>query len=155
MALYTFSIDNVALVASTAKTVIELGTTANTRAKIIEWWVEAIGTKVNAEPIKIEVGRFSAAVTTATTGTASQDEPSDPPPDTVVKHSTTVEGAGSAESGIEIRRLHPQSRTTAARFSQALIGREYVLTVSTFWRIRVTAGEAVNVTVGVRWEEDK
>jgi len=149
MALYTFSIDGLALVAATAKSVLELGTSSTDRAKIVSWWVEFDGATATAVPVKIEVGRFSAAVTTATTGTASKGDPADGANATVVKHSTTTEGAGTAEAGLEIHRIHPQSGIII----QYPLGRETVLAVSTFWRVRCTAAAGVNVTGGVIWEE--
>lgn len=148
-ALYKFSVDGVALVAATAKTVLELGTSSTIRGKIVEWWVEFDGATSTAVPVKVEVGRFSAAVTTATTGTASKADSADGTPGTVVKHTTTTEGAGTAEAGIENHRIHPQSGVIV----QYPLGREDVLAVSTFWRIRCTAAANVNVTVGVWWEE--
>jgi hypothetical protein len=149
MAQYQFSIDGLALVAATAKTAIELGSAATDRAKIVEWWVEYDGVTATAIPVKVEVGRFSAAVTTATTGTPSKLDPADGTAATVVKHSTTTEGAGTAEAGLAIHRIHPQG----GLLRQAPLGREEALAVSTFWRVRCTAAAAVNVTVGVIWEE--
>ena len=149
MALYTFTIDGLALVAATAKTVLELGPAASDRAKIVSWWVEFDGATATAVPVKVEVGRFSAAVTTATTGTAGKYDAAEGTNASVIKHSTTTEGAGAAEAGLEIHRIHPQGGLVV----QYPLGREEVLAVSTFWRIRCTAAAAVNVTAGVIWEE--
>jgi hypothetical protein len=149
MALYQFSVDAVALVAATAKTVIELGTASTDRAKIVEWWVEFDGVSPTAIPVKVEIGRFSATVTTATTGTPSKLDPAEGAAASVVRHTTTTEGAGTAEAGLAIHRFHPQ----AGMVHQSPLGREEVLAVSTFWRVRLTAAAAVNVTVGIVWEE--
>jgi hypothetical protein len=149
MALYTFSIDALALAAATAKTVLEIGVAATDRVKIVAWWVEFDGVTPAAIPVKVEIGRFSAAVTTATTATEKKYDPADAAPSAVVKHSTTVEGAGTAEAGLEIHRIHPQGGLLV----QYPLGREEVLAVSTFWRIRVTAAAIVNVTAGVIREE--
>jgi hypothetical protein len=149
MALYTFSVDAVALVAATAKTILELGSSSSERCKIVSWWVEFDGVTASAIPVKIEQGRFSATVTTATTGTASKYDPADGTPGGVVRHTTTTEGAGTAEAGLEIHRCHPQGGILV----QYPLGRELTLAVSTFWRIRLTAAAAVNATVGVVWEE--
>lgn len=149
MALYTFSVDGVALVAATAKSVIELGTAATDKARIVSWWVEFDGATSTAVPVKIEVGRFSAAVTTATTGTASKYDPGEGTAASVVKHTTSTEGAGTAEAGIENHRVHPQGGILV----QYPLGREYNLAVSTFFRIRLTAAAGVNATVGLIWEE--
>ena len=148
MALYSMSVDAIALVAATAKSIAELGTAANDRAKILEWWVEFDGATATAVPVKIEVGRFSAAVTTATTFTIDKYDPADGAASVTAKHSTTAEGAGTADDAV-IHRVHPQS----GLYIQYPLGREWVLAVSTFWRIRCTAAASVNATFGVTWEE--
>ena len=149
MALYTLTIDALALVAATAKTVLEVGTSASDRARIVSWWVEFDGATSTAVPVKVEVGRFTAAVTTATTGTVSKFDPAEGTASAVVKHSATAEGAGTAEAGLETHRIHPQGGLVV----QYPLGREPVLAVSTFWRIRITAAAGVNVTAGVSFEE--
>lgn len=149
MALYTFTVPNLALVAATAKTCIELGVSSTDRVKIVSWWVEFDGVTSTAVPPDIEVGRFSAAVTTATTGTASKYDPADGASSAVVKHTTAVEGAGTAEAGCENHTVPP----TSGFMVQYPLGREPVLALSTFWRIRITAAAGVNVTCGVTWEE--
>lgn len=149
MALYTFTVDGVALVAATAKSVLELGTAATDRATIVSWWAEFDGATATAVPVKIEVGRFSAAVTTATTGTVAKYSTAEGASATVLKHTTTVEGAGTIEAGAEIHRVHPQGGIVI----QYPLGRELIVALSTFWRIRLTAAAAVNVTVGVVFEE--
>lgn len=149
MALYQFTVDALALAAGVAKTAIELGTAASDRAKVVSVWVEFDGASPTAVPVKVEIGRFSAAVTTATTGTAGKLDPADGTPATVVKHTTTVEGAGTAEAGGEIHRVHPQGGILI----QYPFGRELTLAASTFFRVRLTAAAIVNCTVGVQWEE--
>jgi len=148
MALYWVSVDAVALVASTAKSIFEIGTSASTRAKIVEWWVEFDGVSSSAVPVKIEVGRFSAAVTTATTITPFKYDPADGAAGSTTKHSTATEGAGTA-SDVEIHRVSP----TTGILVQYPLGREITLAVSTFARIRCTAAANVNATFGVIWEE--
>lgn len=149
MALYQFTIDNLALVSATAKTAIELGSSASKRVRLVSFWVEFDGVSASAVPVKVEVGRFSAGVTTATTGTAGKYDAADGTPAATVKHSTTTEGAGTAEAGLEIHRVHPQGGILV----QYPLGRELVLAVSTFLRIRCTAAANVNVTAGIVWEE--
>jgi hypothetical protein len=149
MALHTFSIDANPVAAATAETIIEVGTSSGNRAKIVEWWVEFDGVTATAIPVKVEVGRFSAAITTGTTGTSSKYDPADATPESVIKHTVTTEGAGTAEAGIEIHRIHPQG----GFLKQYPLGRETVLAASTFWRIRVTAAAIVNVTAGVTVED--
>lgn len=148
MALYALSIDGIALVAATAKTLAELGTASTNRAKIVEWSVTFDGVTASAIPVKIEVGRFSAAVTTATTLAGFKLDAGDGTAATTAKHTTTVEGAGTA-SDVFIYRVPP----TGGFVMQYPLGRELVLAVSTFSRIRCTAAAAVNATFHIVWEE--
>jgi len=148
MALYTLTIDAVALAAATARSVIELATSTTERVRIVSWWVEFDGVASTAVPVKVELGRFSAAVVTATAGTVSKLDPGEGATTAVVKHTTTDEGTGTAEAGLETHRIHPQGGLVI----QYPLGREPVLAVSTFWRIRVTAAAAVNVTAGIVFE---
>lgn len=148
MALYSMSVDGIALVAATAKSIAELGTASTDRARIVEWSVTFDGVTATAIPVKVEVGRFSAAVTTATTFTADKLDPADGAPAAVAKHTTTTEGAGTADD-VKIFRVPP----TGGLVMQYPLGREWVMAVSTFWRIRLTAAAAVNATFHVVWEE--
>lgn len=148
MALYFLSVDAIALVAATAKSVLELGTPATDRAKIKEFWIDFDGVTATAVPVKVEIGRFSAAVTTATTLAGAKLDPADGTAAVVAKHSTTVEGAGTA-SDVLIRRIPP----TSGYHYVAPLGQELTLAVSTFYRIRITAAAGVNVAFGCIWEE--
>lgn len=148
-ALYSVSVDAIALVAATAKSVFELGTSASDRVRIVQWSVEFDGNTSTAVPVKIEVGRFSAAVTTATTQAGAQLDLADGTASSTTKHSTTVEGAGTFTAGGEIHRVSP----TSGVLIQYPLGREWVIPVSAFYRIRCTAPANVNASFCVIWEE--
>lgn len=149
MSLYVASVDAVALVAATAKSVLEIATPATMDLRIVEWWVDFDGVSASAVPVKVEVGRFSAAVTTATTITPSKfTNTAAPASVSTTKHSTTAEGAGTATDVI-IKRISP----TSGFHYVAPLGRELYLPLSGFYRIRLTAAAIVNATVGVIWEE--
>lgn len=148
-ALYTVSIDAIALVAATAKSLFELATPASARARIVQWWVEFDGVTASAVPVKIEVGRFSAAVTTATTLAGGALDLADVTSLMTTKHSTTAEGAGTFTAGGEIHRVSP----TSGILVQYPLGREWVVPVSAFFRIRATAAAGVNAAFGCIWEE--
>lgn len=149
MALYSINIDALALAAATAKSILELGTPAGQRAIIKEWWVDFDGVTATAVPVKVEVQRFSAAVTTATT-LAGDPLQGDPAAVVVAKHSTTTEGAGTATAGSGwLKRIAP----TSGFHYIAVEGRELLIPVSAFFRIRITAAAAVNVTAGIVWAE--
>jgi hypothetical protein len=147
--LYSVNIDALALAAATAKTVIELATPATRRVIIKEWWVDFDGVTASAVPVLVEVSRFSAAVTTATTATPDPWQGA-PASLCTVKHSTTAEGAGTrtAMSGW-IKRIPP----TSGFHYIAVEGRELLIPISAWFRIRVTAAAIVNVTAGLIWEE--
>lgn len=148
MARYSMSVDAIALSAATAKTIAELGFASSNRGRIIDWSVTFDGVTASAVPAKVEVGRFSAGVTTGTTYTADKLDAADGIPATTAKHSTSSEGAGTA-SGVVVYRVPP----TGGLVMQYPPGGEWVMAVSTFWRIRITAAAAVNVSFTVTWEE--
>lgn len=148
MATYSMTVDGIALVAATAKTCIELGTASTDRAIIIAWWVEFDGATSTATPVKVEAQRASAAVTTATSLTGEKFDTADGAPSVTSKHTTSTEGAGTLSGG-EIHRVHPQG----GFFREYPLGRELVVPVSAFWRLRLTAAATVNATVGVIWSE--
>lgn len=144
---FFLSVDAIALSAATAKSVLELGSGSANKVWIKEWWVDFDGVTATNAPVKVEVGRFSAAVTTATSASEKMDN-NNGAPATTAKHSTSTEGAGTADD-IIFRRISP----TSGFHYVAPLGGELVLAVSTFWRMRLTAAQTVNATVGVIWEE--
>lgn len=148
--IYSVSVDGIALSAATAKTILEIGTPSTTGMVPFTWWVEFDGTTSTNTPVKVEIGRFSSGVTTATTITPSRvnDGNRALASQCTVKHTTTTEGAGTA-SDVEIHRVPP----TSGLIWQESLGMEWVLGASAFWRIRCTAAQAVNVTFGIRWTE--
>ena len=148
-ALFVVSVDAIALSATVAKSVLEIGSSSAVRVKIKEWWVDFDGVTSSAVPVKVEAGRFSAAVTTATTFTSGKFDAADGTPASVVKHTTSTEGAGTIDAGAVIHRISP----TSGYHYIAPLGQELVLPLSGFWRMRLTAAAAVNATVGCVWEE--
>lgn len=150
MATYGVTVDGIALVAATAKTIFELGTTANVPATIVEFSVTFDGVSATNTPVKVEAQRFSAAVTTATTqagvawglhgGTAAS----------TTKHTTTTEGAGTATAASGLILRVPPSGGFLEQFP---LGREFYVPVSSFFRLRLTAAQAVNVSFHAVWDE--
>ncbi len=147
---FLVSVDAIGLTAATAKTVLALATSATSTAIPVEWWVEFDGTTATNTPVKVEFGRFSAGVTTASSITPSKLNygGNSIASQATVKHSATVEGAGTA-SDVEIHRVSP----TSGLYIQYPLGREMSLGASQFLRIRVTAAQVVNCTFGIKWEE--
>jgi hypothetical protein len=148
-AKYELSVDAIALSAATIKSVLELATPAGQRARICEFWVEFDGVSASAVPVKCEFGRYSAAVTTATTVAGDKYDPADGTAVVIAKHSTSTEGAGTAVGTPLVHRIPP----TSGYHYVSPPGSELILAVSTFWRMRLTAAAVVNATVGVIWEE--
>lgn len=148
MSLYYGSVDSVALVATTAKSLMELGTPAGSEINIKEWWIQFDGVTSTAVPVRVELARFSSGVTTATTLALSKFTAASPTAGTTFKHSTTVEGAGTASDVINFR-IPP----TSGYHYVAPLGQELLLAPSAFWRMRVTAAANVNATFGVVVEE--
>lgn len=148
MALYGLTVKGIALVAATPKTLIELATPSNCRAVLCQWWIEFDGTSASAVPVDVEFQRASAAVTTATTLAGTAFDLAEGASLMVTKHSTTTEGAGTLSGG-EIHKVSP----TAGILVQYPLGREWVVPVSAFWRLRATAAAGVNATCGLQWEE--
>jgi hypothetical protein len=144
------SVDAIALVAATAKTIAEIKTPSTTGIVPLVWWVEFDGTTSSSTPVKIEVGRFSAAVTTISAFTPSKTNYGDNSlaSQCTVGNNCSSEGAGTA-SDVEIHRVPP----TSGLIFQESLGMEWTVGASAFWRIRCTAAAAVNVTFGIRWTE--
>lgn len=149
MATFTVSTDNVTLVASTAKTIIDLAVGANTPANIYEWWIEGMDLASSTNTTwKVEVGLFSAAVTTHTAATPSTWDVSTAVSSVTAGVVTTSEGAGTP-TNVEVHRI----QTSSGLLVMEPVAR--VVPPSSFWRIRITPGAAVTngVTVGVKWTE--
>ena len=146
-ARYAGTVDAVALVGAAAKTIIELGTTANTPAKVVDWWVEFDGTNAANTPVLVELLRCTGAAT-ATTGTAVKQSMVTRTNDTVWKHSASSEGTPGA-TNLEQHRVSP----TSGMGKQYPVDREIEIPISSYFRIRLTAAQAVNATAGVVWEE--
>lgn len=144
--VYTVAQDAMALVAATAKTVVEISTPATRRAWIRRWWVEFDGVTAANAPVKCELARATAVVT----GTTVTPNPVDPGG---VAALSTVRFNASAEGTIGVildtKRVPPTSG-----YEMYLDPKAYVLVpVSGFWRIRLTAAQGVNATAGIEFEE--
>lgn len=148
--IYSISSDATALVAATAKPVLEIRTPASTGIVPIAWWVEFDGTTATNTPVKVEVGIYSVstgATTTSATpqllnygnrGLASQC--------TCFINCNAITGTATYE---EIHRVPP----TSGLIFQESLGQEWTVGASSFWRMTLTAAQVVNATYGVRWAE--
>jgi hypothetical protein len=149
--IYGISADAIALVGATAKSVIEIRTPSSTGIVVVAWWVTFDGVTATNSPVKCEVGIFSASTGATTTsftptlinygnrGLASQ---------VTAFTNCNAEGAGTPTYE-ELFRVPP----TSGMVWQESLGMEWTVGASSFWRMRLTAPQAVNATVGVRWTE--
>lgn len=149
--IFAMSADGITLTAATAKTIAEIKTTSTGMIVPVAWWVEFDGTTATNTPVKVEIGRFSAATTIM--GTSPTPSKVNYGGNSIASTSTvgfncTSEGAGTA-SDVEIHRVPP----TSGLIWLESLGMEWTMGVSGFWRIRCTAAQTVNATFGVRWSE--
>jgi hypothetical protein len=149
VAFFTVSSDNIALVASTAKSLIDLGTTSSTTAKVWKWWVEGWDPTTSTNPAwKVEIGLFSAAVTTHTAATPQPWDQASAVSTVTAGVATTTEGAGTA-TNVEVHRVQTSGGLIIFEAPQPRI-----IPPASFWRIRLTpAAVTAGVTVGVLFEE--
>lgn len=142
--------DQVALVATTAKTILEVMASTTDRVLLKQWWIEFDGTSAAATPVKVELCRSSAAIT----GTAYASLAAEPKVhDFAVTATATVRWNATAEGTvtdvIEVHRIPP----TGGLLMQYPLGGEITGGASTGIRIRCYAPAAVNATAGFMWEE--
>ena len=156
MSLYTFTVKNVPISGSTARTVLEIvAPTAKSRVK--EWWAEFNSTNAAYEPVQVELTRGFVAFTGSAV-TPSRYDGSDGVP-TVLAY-TSMSAAtqeGTVGEAIEHHNIPP----TSGIIKQLPLGQEIQMlpiSASTFasgsFRIRCTAPTfTVSGSFGVLIEE--
>lgn len=136
------------------KTLLQLATPSNQQAKIVEWGISFDGSAA-ATPIEVE---FFSTTVAATTGTSvnptNYSDPNGPASLCVggaalTCFSPTVEGTVANYRGFDLQLVAPTSQYV----KQFPLGREPMLAVSQFARIRVTASAAVNAYCYIIWSE--
>lgn len=146
MAIYSATATSVSLSAATAKTVMELATPSTDRARLIQWSVEFNGTAPTAVPVLVELARASAAIT-GTAVTEAKWDTSEGANAVSALHTASAEG--TMTDVLEAHFVHPQSGIVM----QYPLGREPIMAVSSYLRIRCTAPASVSATVTMIWEE--
>lgn len=145
---YSVVAGSTALVAATAKTLVELGTGSTASNSVIRYLISFDGVDSSKTPVTCEWLRY----TTTGTGTAYTpnkiNQEAGPAATTTAKINLTVEGTGSITI-IDSFRVSP----TATWAEQFPLGRELTMTTSSFLGLRLTAAAAVNVTVTIWIEE--
>lgn len=143
----------ISIAASTTKTLVDLAT-GGVGAGVAKWWVwsDATSAGTATSAIRVQVGLFSAAVTTHT---AYNADPWDygvqgVASSTAAGIATTVEGAGTATHIEE----HVLGLTQSGLIVWEPVNR--VITTGSFWRIRVITPAGIGTTnlyAGVAFDE--
>lgn len=155
MPSFQVSTTTATLVASTAYTAIELRTPSTGGAWIKKAWADFNSATSTDKPVLVQMGKFSAAITTATAnipmplnylGNISAAN-------TAASVNATVEGAGTFTANGELHNVLPQGGMYVGWDTD-----ETALWVppSSFFRIRITPGSAITSTTaccGVAWLE--
>lgn len=148
----------VAVTTSTGvKTMIQLLTPATMDAAVVEWWWEGSGSAA-ATPAVVELMFHSSGAATVTAYTAATDfkrygtslVPS------LMAVGTTSSGfsaSGEGTPATALGSLVHQIPVTSGAYFQFPLGREPVIPLSTFCRLRNTVTPAVNAVCGIAWEE--
>lgn len=150
MPTYSVTADQIALVAATAKTVLQVASPATTGILVVKWWVEFDGTNAAATPVKVEVGRFGSTAATVTGATPSLVDfgQNALASQCTAGTNASAEGTGTYSAG-EIHRIPP----TSGMVMQDPLGLYWQVPASSWFRIRLTSATALNATVGLTWTE--
>lgn len=144
------------LVAATLKTLIQIATPTTEDVKIVEWGISFDGTTAGV-PVQVELIDVNVAATVTAFAAADVikwNQPNDP--GTLVTLGTTAGGYNaSAEGTITSAReiaslLIPPNQPFVMQYP---LGREPVVPISRFLRLRCNAPAAVNATAYIIWEE--
>lgn len=143
MARSTIKTAEIALVAATRKTVLEITADAARRLDASEYWVDFDGEDATAPPVVVEVLRKSATVTGAgSPPSPTKLDPADGTPAYTVKHNASAEGTDG--DVLYRHEIHP----TSGKHVIFPLGDEIKVALSGMLAIACTAPEAVNVIAG-------
>lgn len=135
------------------KTLLQVATPSTTGLTIIAWGISFDGS-VAATPIRCELLQTDVAATVTSVTPTKWGNPNDaislcPGGAAATGHTATVEGTITATSIFDVQFIAPTNQFIY-EFS---LGREPVVPISKFLRIRVTAAAAVNAYAWIRWSE--
>lgn len=150
--IYAASVDAIALVAATTKSIFELSAPSTDDARVTAVSLTFDGVTASNSPVKIELGVDDAGATTMT-GTALtsanlRQNSRSTASAMAAKHTATVEGTYAPDFTLFFR-VPPTSGMTW----QWPLGNELFVPASAFFRIRCTAAQAVNVSFTCEWSE--
>lgn len=143
--------------AAVIKTMIQMSTSANREARVVEWWWEGDGSAA-ATPVKVELLRHGTGPCTTVTAYVAADIMKYEPNGVASQMTLGTSNSGYTATAEVTPATTPQSIThfvppTSGIYLQYPLGREPEMAASTFLRIRNTAGAAINVYCGLAWEE--
>jgi len=154
VAIYSTSTITATLVASTAYSALEIKTPSSTGIRLLKWWVEFNSVTSTDKFVLVQVGRFSAAVTTNTGVTPARVDwgYNSIASQCTVGVNATAEGAGTFNASYEEHQVAPNSGLVMWEPREMA----WQTLPSDFFRIRLTPGSAltsVTAAVGATWEE--
>jgi hypothetical protein len=138
------------------KTLLQIATASTDKLRIVEWGISFDGSAL-ATPIKCELIQTNVAAT-VTAHVAAGVQPyndSGMPASSVSLGASATGYTASAEGSTTVSRYADLQYVspTGQYVKQWPLGREFEVPVSSFLRVRVTAGAAVNAYTYVIWEE--
>lgn len=138
----------IALSAATAKTVLMITAPANHRVRLLGWSVAFDSTNPTAEPVQVELCRYSAAGTFTSLTPAKRDPSLAETLQVTAGHTATVEPSGTT-TVIDSLEVHPQMGYEKVY----AWGQELLIEGGGRLGIRCTAPAAVNCRAKLDWEE--
>lgn len=140
----------IALTAATAKTVVQLATSANHRIAVLGWGVFFDAVSVTAEPVQVRLLIQTGAGTMSSLTPAPVHAMSETL-QTTCQHTATVEptNGGTSACVLDVLEVHPQSGYEI-KFPP---GHEIEIGASSYIGIECTAPAAVNVRAKIFFEE--
>lgn len=145
--LFSVNSGEIALVAATTKTVVQVVAAANHRDKITGWGVSFDGVSPTAEPVLVEVLRQTTAGTMSAGNVRKLNSADDETLQTTAQINATVEP--TASDILDSMEVHPQSG-----YEKLLpMGQEFIVPGGGRLAIRCTAPANVNVVAKFFGEE--
>ena len=136
------------------KTLLQIATPSTENLKVVEWGI-SFDASAAATPILVELLQTDVAATSGTSLTPTVFSPSDAPASLCVGgtgatcFSPSAEGTIAAVRELDVQLVAPTNQYV----KQFPLGREPVIPISKFLRIRVTAPATVNAIAYIVWEE--
>jgi hypothetical protein len=154
MPVYSTSTVTATLAISTAYSALEIKTPSSTGIKVVKWWCEFNGITTSNSNALVQIGQFSAAVTTNTAVTPAKVDWGDNglASQCTVGVNATAEGAGTFNASYEQHTVP----STSGLILWEPDTYAWQIPASSFFRIRITPGgtfSGITANVGCTWVE--